>query len=102
MEKVERMQQVFEGEHGRLNDAIVTLDILQGHFVILNPPAVGIMLLGPQTFVPLAWVCKKQGAVSHCTTEVETISQVEIDNASTRTSRNYRVRDMYLYMASIR
>ena len=32
------------------------------------------MLLGPQTFVPLAWLCKKQGAVSHSTTEAETIS----------------------------
>ena len=33
-----------------------------------------VMLLGPQTFVPLAWLCKKQGAVSHSTTEAETIS----------------------------
>ena len=33
-----------------------------------------LMLLGPQTFVPLAWLCKKQGAVSHSTTEAETIS----------------------------
>ena len=32
-----------------------------------------LMLVGPQTFVPLAW-CKKQGAVSHSTTEAETIS----------------------------
>ena len=33
-----------------------------------------MMLLGPQTFVPIAWLCKKQGAVSHSTTEAETIS----------------------------
>ena len=32
------------------------------------------MLLGPQTFVPIAWLCKKQGAISHSTTEAETIS----------------------------
>ena len=33
-----------------------------------------MMLLGPQTFVPLAWLCKKQGVFSHSTTEAETIS----------------------------
>ena len=33
-----------------------------------------MMLLGPQTFVPLAWLCKRQHAVSHSTTEAETIS----------------------------
>ena len=33
-----------------------------------------MMLLGPQTFVPLAWLCKKQGAISHTTTEAETIA----------------------------
>ena len=33
-----------------------------------------MMLLGPQTFVPLAWLCKKQGAISHSTTEAETIA----------------------------
>ena len=32
------------------------------------------MLMGPDTFVPLAWLGKKQGAVSHSTTEAETIS----------------------------
>ena len=33
-----------------------------------------IYLLGPNTCVPLAWVCKKQGAVSHSSTEAEIIS----------------------------
>ena len=33
-----------------------------------------LMLLGPQTVVPLAWLCKKQGAISHSITEAETIS----------------------------
>ena len=33
-----------------------------------------LMLLGPQTFVPISWLCKKQFAVSHSTTEAETIS----------------------------
>ena len=33
-----------------------------------------MMLLGPQTFVPIAWLCKKQGVISHSTTEAETIS----------------------------
>lgn len=32
------------------------------------------MLLGPQTFVPLARLCKKQGADSPNTIEAETIS----------------------------
>ena len=31
-------------------------------------------LLGPQTCVPLSWTCKKQGAVSHSSTEAEIIS----------------------------
>ena len=35
----------------------------------------GIMcLLGPNTFVPLCWMCKKQGAVSHSSAEAEIIS----------------------------
>ena len=33
-----------------------------------------ICLVGPQTFVPLNWMCKKQGAVSHSSTEAEIIA----------------------------
>ena len=33
-----------------------------------------LVLLGPQAFVPIAWLCKKQGGISHSTTEAETIS----------------------------
>ena len=33
-----------------------------------------LALVGPRTFVPLTWVCKKQGAVSHSSTEAEVIS----------------------------
>ena len=29
--------------------------------------------MGPNTFVPIAWLCKKQGAVSHSTVEAEVI-----------------------------
>ena len=33
-----------------------------------------LCLVGPNTFVPIAWLCKKQGAVSHSTAEAEVIS----------------------------
>ena len=32
------------------------------------------MLVGPRTFVPLSWICKKQGDVSHSSTEAEIIA----------------------------
>ena len=31
-------------------------------------------LVGPNTFVPIQWLCKKQTAVSHSSTEAEVIS----------------------------
>ena len=33
-----------------------------------------LCLVGPNTFVPISWLCKKQGAVSHSSTESEVIS----------------------------
>ena len=33
-----------------------------------------LCLVGPNTFVPISWICKKQGAVSHSTAEAEVIS----------------------------
>ena len=30
--------------------------------------------MGPNTCVPIAWICKKQGAVSHSSTEAEIIA----------------------------
>ena len=33
-----------------------------------------LCLIGPNTFVPIAWMCKKQSAVSHSSTEVEVIA----------------------------
>ena len=33
-----------------------------------------LCLVGPNTFVPIAWLCKKQGAVSRSTAEAEVIS----------------------------
>jgi hypothetical protein len=33
-----------------------------------------LCLCGPNTFCPLSWICKKQGAVSHSSTESEIIS----------------------------
>jgi len=33
-----------------------------------------LALVGPNTFVPVSWLCKKQGAVSHSTAESEVIS----------------------------
>ena len=33
-----------------------------------------LCLVGPNTFVPVSWLCKKQGAVSHSSTESEVIS----------------------------
>ena len=33
-----------------------------------------LCLVGPHTYVPLTWICKKQGAVSHSSTEAEVIS----------------------------
>jgi hypothetical protein len=33
-----------------------------------------IFLVGPNTCVPISWTCKKQGAVSHSSTEAEIIS----------------------------
>ena len=33
-----------------------------------------IVLLGPRTFVPLTWLCKKQGAISRSSTEAETLA----------------------------
>ena len=32
-----------------------------------------LCLVGPRTFIPLNWICKKQGAVSHSSTEAEII-----------------------------
>ena len=31
-------------------------------------------LIGPRTFVPITWMCKKQGAVSHSSSEAEVIA----------------------------
>ena len=33
-----------------------------------------LCLVGPNTFVPINWLCKKQGAVSHSTSEAEVIA----------------------------
>ena len=33
-----------------------------------------IVLVGPHTWVPITWLCKKQGAVSHSSTEAEVIA----------------------------
>ena len=33
-----------------------------------------MFLVGPNTFVPLLWLCKKQGAISHSSSEAEVIS----------------------------
>ncbi len=33
-----------------------------------------LVLVGPNTFVPITWLCKKQGAVSHSSTEAEVIA----------------------------
>ena len=33
-----------------------------------------LVLVGPRTFVPITWICKKQGAVSHSSTESEVIA----------------------------
>ena len=33
-----------------------------------------LCLVGPNTFAPISWMCKKQGAVSHSSTEAEVIS----------------------------
>ena len=33
-----------------------------------------LCLVGPHTYVPISWICKKQGAVSHSTAEAEVIS----------------------------
>ena len=35
---------------------------------------VWLCLVGPRTFIPITWMCKKQGAVSHSSTEAEVIS----------------------------
>ena len=33
-----------------------------------------LFLVGPNTFIPITWLCKKQGAVSHSSTEAEVIA----------------------------
>ena len=33
-----------------------------------------LALVGPSTFVPITWICKKQTAVSHSSTEAEIVS----------------------------
>ena len=33
-----------------------------------------LVIVGPNTRVPFAWICKKQGAVSHSSSEAEIIS----------------------------
>jgi hypothetical protein len=33
-----------------------------------------LCLVGPRTFVPISWMCKKQGAVSHSSSEAEVIA----------------------------
>ena len=33
-----------------------------------------LCVYGPSTFVPITWICKKQGAVSHSSTEAEVIA----------------------------
>ena len=32
-----------------------------------------LAIVGPNTFVPITWICKKQGAVSHSSSEAEII-----------------------------
>ena len=39
-----------------------------------SPSGGYLCLVGPRTYVPLTWVCKKQGAVSHSSTEAEVIA----------------------------
>ena len=33
-----------------------------------------MVLVGPRTFCPISWICKKQGAISHSSTEAEIIA----------------------------
>ena len=33
-----------------------------------------LILVGPRTYVPISWFCKKQGAVSHSSSEAEVIA----------------------------
>ena len=33
-----------------------------------------LCLVGENTFVPLSWICKKQGSVSHSSTEAEVVA----------------------------
>ena len=33
-----------------------------------------LVLMGPNTFVPLSWMCKKQGVISHSSSEAEVVS----------------------------
>ena len=33
-----------------------------------------VVLIGPHTFVPLTWICKKHGCVSHSSTEAEAVA----------------------------
>ena len=33
-----------------------------------------MVLAGPRTFCPISWICKKQGAISHSSTEAEIIA----------------------------
>ena len=48
---------------------------LLGTLKIQNPTSGGVLcIFGSRTFVPLSWMCKKQTAVSHSSTESEIIS----------------------------
>ena len=54
-------------------DCFKTL-ILREILKILNPLLGTLCIFGSHTFVPISWMCKKQTAVAHSSTESEIIS----------------------------
>ncbi len=70
------MQRSFVGDN--LEDCVLTLctdsDFAADHDDPKSTSGIALCIRGPHTFVPLTFISKKQGAVSHSTTEAEMIA----------------------------
>ena len=66
----------FVGDHPKDCKIVQFSDASFGADLVDSKSTTGafLCLVGPNTFVPLTWVCKKQGAISHSSSEAEIIA----------------------------
>ena len=70
------VQTCFVGDHPEACSLALFCDASFGGDLQDSKSTTGgfLYLTGPNTFVPITWLCKKHGAVSHSSTEAEVIS----------------------------